>query len=139
MTDPIAATAWIDERLAALPAAQRAALEALRATIAATAPEAEETISYSMPAFRYHGRALVSYDGFKTHCSFFPMGSAEIEAYRSELVDFATSKGTLRFTPDHPIPADLVARIVRDRMARIDSTRAASAGRGRARATAGPE
>ena len=138
MTDPKAATPWIDERLAALPAAQRAALQALRATIATAAPEAEETISYSMPAFRYHGRALVSYDGFKTHCSFFPMGSAEIAAYRDELVDFATTKGTLRFTPEHPIPTDLVARIVHDRMAAIDRALAASAERRRANASPRP-
>ena len=135
MTEPKAATAWIDERLAALPAAQREALQALRATIATAAPEAEETISYSMPAFRYHGRALVSYEGFKTHCSFFPMGSAEIEAYRDELADFATTKGTLRFTPDHRIPPDLVARIVRDRMAAIDGALTASAESRRANAS----
>ena len=131
----IEAAARIDARLAALPADQRAALQRLRETIAASAPEAEEAISYSMPAFRYHGRALVSYEGFKTHCSFFPMGSAEIEAYRDELADFATTKGTLRFTPDHRIPPDLVARIVRDRMAAIDGALTASAERRRANAS----
>jgi uncharacterized protein YdhG (YjbR/CyaY superfamily) len=121
MTDPATATAQIDLRLAAMPADQRAALQHLRTTIAAAAPEAVETISYSMPAFRYHGRALVSYDGFKTHCSFFPMGSEVIERHREEFADFATTKGTLHFTPDHPIPNDLVELIVRERMAQIDS------------------
>jgi uncharacterized protein YdhG (YjbR/CyaY superfamily) len=121
MTDPLAATAQIDATLAGLPAAQRAALQALRETIAAAAPEAEETISYGMSAFRYHGRALVSYAAFKAHCSLFPMSSAVIEKHRQELAGFATAKGTLRFTPEHPLPDDLVKRIVRERMAQIDA------------------
>lgn len=120
MTNPTPATAQIEETLAALPARQRAALQALRETIAAAAPEAAETISYGMPAFRYHGRSLVSYAAFKAHCSFFPMSSALIEAHRDELAGFATAKGTLRFTPEHPLPNDLVERIVRERMAQID-------------------
>lgn len=121
MTDPTTATAQIDATLAALPAGQGAALQTLRQTIAATAPEAEEAISYGMPAFRYHGRVLVSYSAFKAHCSLFPMTSAWIEAHRDDFVGFATSKGTLRFTPEHPLPDHLVARIVRERMAQIDA------------------
>lgn len=121
MTGFTSPTAEIDARLAALPADQRAALEALRRTIAAAAPEAEEGISYGMPAFRYHGRALVSYAAFRAHCSFFPMSSELIELHREELAGFSTAKGTLRFTPAHPLPADLVARIVRERMAQIDA------------------
>ncbi|HVA84766.1 MAG TPA: DUF1801 domain-containing protein [Candidatus Saccharimonadales bacterium] len=123
MANPTAATARIDETLAALPPDQRTALQALRETIAAAAPEAEETISYSMPAFRYHGRALVSYAAFKTHCSFFPMSAAMIESLHDELADFATSKGTLQFSPEHLIPAELVERMVRERMAQIDGRR----------------
>jgi len=121
MTDPTTATAQIDATLAALPADQRAALQALRQTIASAAPEAEETISYGMSAFRYHGRALVAYAAFKAHCSLFPMSSALIEAHRDELVGFATAKGTLRFTPEHPLSSDLVVRIVRERMDQIDA------------------
>jgi len=121
MTDPIPAGAQIDARLAALPADQRAALQALRETIAAAAPEAEETISYAMPAFRYRKRALVSYDGFKAHCSLFPMSAELIESHREELAGFATAKGTLQFTPARPIPGDLVAMIVRERMTQIDA------------------
>jgi len=120
MTNPTTATAQIDATLAALPADQRTALQALRKTIAAAAPEAVETISYGMPAFRYHGRALVSYAAFKAHCSFFPMSAALIETHRDELAGFATAKGTLRFTPEHPLPNDLVERIVRERMAQVD-------------------
>ena len=121
MTDPTTATTQIDATLAALPADQRAALQTLRQTIAAAAPEAEETISYGMSAFRYHGRPLVSYAAFQAHCSFFPMSSTLIEAHRDELAGFATAKGTLRFTPEHPLPNDLVQRIVRERMAQIDA------------------
>ena len=121
MTDPPRATAQIDARLAALPADQRAALQTLRQRIAAAAPAAEEAISYGMPAFRYHGRSLVSYAAFKAHCSFFPMSSALIEGHRDELAGFATAKGTLRFTPERPLPNGLVERIVRERMAQIDA------------------
>jgi uncharacterized protein YdhG (YjbR/CyaY superfamily) len=120
MTDRATATAEIDARLVALPADQGAALQALRQAIARVAPEATETISYGMPAFRYHGRALVSYAAFKGHCSFFPMSATLIEAHHDELVEFATAKGTLRFTPERPIPEDVVAWIVRERMAQID-------------------
>jgi uncharacterized protein YdhG (YjbR/CyaY superfamily) len=120
MTDPTTATAQIDATLAALPADQRAALQTLRQTIAAAAPTAEEAISYGMPAFRYRKRPLVSYAAFKAHCSLFPMSSALIETHRDELAGFATAKGTLRFTPEHPLPNDVVEWIVRERMAQID-------------------
>jgi uncharacterized protein YdhG (YjbR/CyaY superfamily) len=123
MTDPTAATEQIVAMLAALPADQRAALFALRTAIAALAPEADEMISYGMPAFRYRGRPLVAYAAFKAHCSLFPMSAAVIEAHPAEFAGFATSKGTLRFTPEHPIPGDLVALIVRERMAQIDARR----------------
>lgn len=121
MTDPTVASAWIDARLAALPADQRTALQTLRETIAAAAPEAEETISYAMPAFRYHGRALVAYDAFKVHCSLFPMSSELIETHHEQFEDFATAKGTLHFTKEKPIPNELVELIVRERMAQIDA------------------
>jgi uncharacterized protein YdhG (YjbR/CyaY superfamily) len=132
MTDSMTATQQINATLAALPGDQRAALQALRETIAAAAPGAEETISYGMPAFRYRGRALVSYAGFKAHCSLFPMSAALIEAHRAELAGYATAKGTLRFTPEHPLPRDLVERIVHERMAQIDvrRPRAATQARG---------
>lgn len=115
-----AATAWIDDYLAGLPADQRAALQALRATIARAAPEAEEAISYRIPAFRYHGRILVWYHAAKRHCSFFPTAEP-IERHRAELAGFSVAKGTIRFAPDHPIPETLVERIISDRMATIDA------------------
>ncbi len=76
-----------------------------------------------MPAFRYHGRPLVSYLGAKAHCSLFPMGPALIDANRAQLSGFDTAKGTIRFTPDRPIPDALVTTIVQGRMAQIDAAR----------------
>ena len=118
---PAEATARIDAELAALPNDKRAALTALRRTIQAAAPDAVEAISYGMPAFRYHGRALVSYLAAKAHCSLFPMSHAVIEAHRDELAGYYTAKGTIRFTPDRPLPDALVTTIVRERMAEIDA------------------
>lgn len=123
MDDATKASARIESRLAGLPENQRAALQTLRETIAAAAPDAVDTISYAMPAFRYHGRALVSYDAFKTHCSLFPMGSEIIERHADKFAGFSTTKGTLQFTPEHPIPKELVELIVRERMAAIDARR----------------
>lgn len=111
----------IDAMLAAAAPDQQAALQALRETIAAAVPEAEETISYSMPAFRYRGRALVSYSAFKKHCSLFPMSAELIERHPEKVGAFATAKGTLQFTPSNPIPTDVVTWLVRERMAQIDA------------------
>src|SRR5204862_2572004 len=97
--------------------APRAALEKLRKTIKAAALQATETISYQMPAFKKQGRFLVSYAAFKDHCSFFPASLAVMEALGDELQPFRAGKGTLRFTPDNPIPTALVRKIVKARIA----------------------
>ncbi len=110
----------VDAILAALPADRRAAMQSLRETIAAAAPDAEEAISYSAPAFRHRGRPLVAYAAARAHCSFFPMSPAVLDAHRAELAGFDTAKGTIRFTADRPIPTDVVRAIVRDRLAEID-------------------
>ena len=123
MSDSDPATLRIAATLAAMPADQRAALESLRATIAEAAPDAVDAISYGAPAFRYHGRPLVAYAAYKAHCSLFPMSPELVERHRDELEGFVIAKGTLQFTPEHPLPDDLVARIVRERMAQIDDRR----------------
>ncbi len=121
MVDAVAkASAWIDDYLAGLPEDQGAALQALRATIAHAAPDAVEAISYRIPAFRYRGQVLAWYHATKRHCSFFPTAEP-IERHRAELAGFSVAKGTVRFTPDHPIPTDLVARMISHRMATIDA------------------
>lgn len=116
------ATAGIDAYLAGLPPDQRDALQSLRKTIAAAASEAEEGLSYGVPAFRYKGRPLVSYVAAKAHLSFFPMSPKVVDDHRAELTDFDLAKGTIRFGPDQPIPADLVQRIVRARIAETDAS-----------------
>src|SRR5437667_2735411 len=112
----MAAPTSVDDYLAALPEESRAVLAKLRATIRAAAPEATETISYQMPAFKDHGRFLVSYAAFKDHFSLFPASKAVMEALGEELRPYFSGKGTLRFTSDNPIPAALVKKIVKTRL-----------------------
>src|ERR1041385_3988605 len=100
--------ATINEYLAAVPPEKRAALQRLRKTIRATAPRAEECISYGIPAFRLDGRVLVYFAAAKNHCSFFPGGI--IEGFEDELEGYETSKGTVRFPPDHPLPVALIRK-----------------------------
>lgn len=111
----------VDAILGRLPDDQRAALQDLREAIRAAAPMAEECLSYGAPAFRYLGRPLVAYAAAKSHCSLFCMSPALQETYRAELAAFGTSKGSIRFTPETPLPDGLVTRIVRDRSAEIDA------------------
>lgn len=107
----------VDAYLASVGADQRAALERLRKQIRAAAPKAEECMSYGMPAFRHGGRLLVAFSASANHCSFFPMNGTTVAAHKAELAAFGTSKGTIRFTPEKPLPAALVRRIVRERIA----------------------
>lgn len=113
----MAAPASVEAYLAALPEASRVALEGLRAAIRAAAPGAAEVISYQMPAFRQDGRMLVSYAAFTKHCSLFPMSLQVVADLRDELAGFDVEKGTIRFSPGRPIPPDLVAKVVRARIA----------------------
>lgn len=112
----MAAPTSVEEYLAALPKKSRAALVKLRKRIRAAAPDATETISYQMPAFKDHGRFLVSYAAFKEHCSLFPASEAVIEALGEELKPYFSGKGTIRFTADKPLPARLVRKIVKVRL-----------------------
>jgi uncharacterized protein YdhG (YjbR/CyaY superfamily) len=107
----------IDEYLAGLGDHQRAALERLRRTIRAAAPRAEECISYQLAAFRLDGKMLVAMGATPRHCAFYPMSAATVKAHRDELKGYETSKGTIRFPADHPLPAALVRKLVRSRIA----------------------
>src|SRR5438105_11339802 len=104
-----------DDYLAAVSADKRAALERLRKAIKAAAPKAEECISYQLPAFRLNGKFLVAYGAAANHCAFYP-GSV-LTDLKSELGNYDTSKGTLRFPPEKPLPAALVRKLVKLRMA----------------------
>lgn len=104
----------IDEYLARLSDEQRAALERLRKIIHAAAPGAEECISYQIPAFRLDGRMLIWMGAAANHCAIYGVGGDH-----GELKDYDTSgKGTIRFQPDHPLPAALVRKLVKDRIAK---------------------
>jgi uncharacterized protein YdhG (YjbR/CyaY superfamily) len=107
----------IDEYLAGVDANHKDALQKLRQIIHAVAPNTEECISYGLPAFRLNGRSLVFFGGWANHCAFYPGSSTLLKKFRNELRDFETSKGTLRFSPDKPLPVDLVKKLVRARIA----------------------
>ena len=106
----------IDEYLAAVDEDQRAALEKLRKTIKSAAPTAEECISYQICAFRQNGM-LVGFGATAKHCAFYLMSSTTVAAFRDDLKDYDTSKGTIRFQPDKPLPAALVRKLVKARIA----------------------
>ena len=105
----------VDEYLAGVPKEARATLEKLRKTIKAAAPMASEVISYQMPMYKHHGM-VVGFAAFKDHCSIFP-GSAVMDAYKEELKGYDTSKGTIRFPANKPLPAALVKKLVKARIA----------------------
>jgi uncharacterized protein YdhG (YjbR/CyaY superfamily) len=106
-----------DEYLAAVSDDKRAALEELRRTIREAAPGAVECISYGLPAFRLDGRNLVAYGAAAKHCALYPMSAAIVEAFQEDLKDYSTSKGTIRFQVEDPLPASLVRELVMARIA----------------------
>jgi uncharacterized protein YdhG (YjbR/CyaY superfamily) len=106
----------IDEYLAALSDKQRVALTKLRKTIKAAAPKAEECISYQIAAFRHNGM-LVGFGASQDHCSFYPMNGHTVAELAEELEGYDVSKGTIRFTADKPLPAALVRKMVKARLA----------------------
>jgi uncharacterized protein YdhG (YjbR/CyaY superfamily) len=109
-----------DEYLARVPEPARGTLKKVRATIRSTVPsEATEVISYGIPIFKYKGM-LVGYAAFSNHCSFFPMSYAVIEKFKKELQGLLAAKGTIRFTVDKPLPATLVKKLVKARIAEKD-------------------
>ena len=105
----------IDQYLARVEPDQRAALEALRQTIRKAAPQAEEVITYGIPAFRQDG-FLIGFAASAKHCSLHPMNSHTVADFAADLAGYSTSTGTIRFTPDQPLPAALVRRIVKARV-----------------------
>jgi uncharacterized protein YdhG (YjbR/CyaY superfamily) len=112
---PGATPQTVDDYLAALPEEARATLEKIRKTIKAAAPKATEVISYQMPMYKYHGM-LVGFAAFKDHCSFFP-GANPVATFKDELKAYKTSKGTIRFPIGKPLPAALVKKLVKARVA----------------------
>ena len=113
----------IDAYLATLPADQQEALQRLRARIASVVPDAVETISYGMPAFKLDGRFLVSFAGWKAHCSIYPLTDTFRKAHEAELKGYRSTKGSLHFTTDAPLPGSLVEGLVRARLADLEAGR----------------
>lgn len=103
----------VDAYLAALPEEQRELLQALRERVATLAPEATETIAYSMPAFRLGKRFLLSYAGWKRHCSLYPIHEDVLAKYDIALKDHGTTKGSLHFSRAQPLPDGLIDDLVR--------------------------
>jgi uncharacterized protein YdhG (YjbR/CyaY superfamily) len=106
----------IDDYLSDLTPDKRAALQRLRKTIHAIVPRAEETISYGIPAFRLDGRLLVWFAAAAGHCSFFPGGV--VQDFKDELKGYSISKGTLRFDPEEGLPASLVRKLIKAKIAK---------------------
>lgn len=116
----MASSTEVDVFLARLPDDQRAALQDLRETISAAAPDATEAISYGVPAFKYRGRPLVSYGAAKNHCAFYVMSPAVMEAHAADPAGLPTGKGSIRFDPGTPLPAALVTKLVKARIAETE-------------------
>lgn len=110
----------IDELLSTFRPSQHDELQRIRKIIANTAPKAEESISYGMPAFKYKHKYLIGYSAFKDHLSIFP-GAEATAVFKTRLTDFVTSKGTIQFSETHPLPDDLLEDIVKLGLQRIDS------------------
>ncbi len=106
----------IDEYLRKCKPDQRRELESLRRQILAAAKGAEERISYQIAAFRYAGRMLVGMGASPAHCTFYLMSTSVMKAFTPELASYQTGKGSIRFSPDRPLPAALVRKLVRARI-----------------------
>jgi len=107
----------VEEYFAAVPEPARSAMDQIRAAIRSVVPpEAIEIISYKIPAFK-HKKVLAWYAVFSNHCSLFPT-AAVIEAFKDELKDFSTSKGTVHFPLEKPMPVELIKKMVKERLGR---------------------
>jgi uncharacterized protein YdhG (YjbR/CyaY superfamily) len=106
----------VDDYLATVPADARAALMKLRQVIRAAAPRATEGISYQIPTFKHHG-PLVAFAAFKDHCGFYVMSPEVMRAHAAELEGYVLGKGSIRFQASKPLPASLVRKLVRARIA----------------------
>lgn len=106
----------VAQYLASLDKEKRAALQKLRREIRAAAPALKECISYGIPAFRLDGRMILAFGASANHCSFYP-GAHPVKAHAKELTKYSTSKGTIRFAAQAPLPTALVRKLVRARVA----------------------
>lgn len=109
----------IDEYLATVNADKRAALQKIRKAIQTAVPKAQECISYGLAAFRLDGKPLVGFGASTNHCAFYPMSASTVKTLQADLAGYDTSKGTIRFDAAKPLPAALVKKLVKTRLAEI--------------------
>jgi len=114
----------VDEYLKKLPKDQQAVLEKLRQTIKSLSAEITELISYGIPSFKYKGRQFVAFAAYPDHINFLIMSYPIMDAFKSDLKRFETDKATIRFTIEKPLPAALLKRLIKARMAEIESVSA---------------
>jgi uncharacterized protein YdhG (YjbR/CyaY superfamily) len=112
----------VDDYLAEAPEPQRSTLQVLRSTLRELLPEAQEALSYGMPAFIYEGRPVAGYAWAKRHCSYYPHSGAVLSELSDELEGYDWSKGTLRFPVNEPLPHRLTARLVELKLAHLRSS-----------------
>ncbi|MFM7320549.1 MAG: iron chaperone [Armatimonadota bacterium] len=120
----------VDAILAAFPEDQRAALQSLRDRLHARLPDAVEGIGYGMPVLRVGGKGVAGFTASKGHCSFHPMSGAVVppHAERLEALGFRVAPGTVRFTPDHPLPDAVLDDLIADRLREIAKARTGRSG-----------
>jgi len=111
----------VDDYLASLPAEAQAALTKLRKAIRAAAPAATEALSFDHPAFMLNGKRLVQYWASREHCSLYVMTPAFVEAHAEDLKDYDASGATIRFPANKPLPATLVKKLIKARVAESDA------------------
>ena len=112
----------VDVFLSNVPEEARATLEKLRGTIRTAVPDATEAISYGVPTFKLHGRGLIGYGATKNHCALYVMSPEVMRAHAADLEGYDTSKGTIRFPAGKPLPAVLVRKLVRARIAENEAS-----------------
>lgn len=108
----------IEQYLSGMTREQLASFEHIRSIVRREAPAATESLSYGMPAFKYNGKPLLYVGAFKDHMSLFPT-SGPVEALKDRLKDFKVAKGTIQFTPEKPIPDDIIVQLIQVRIAQI--------------------
>lgn len=110
-----------DECLATVSDDKRATLEKLRKTIRSIAPKAEEGVSYGMAAFILNGKPVAGLAAGANHCAYYPMSGSIVDALKEDLKNYETSKGTIRFPVDKPLPVSLVKKLIKARIAEIEA------------------
>ena len=116
----------VEAYIAAQPSSAKRALECVRRTIRKALPDSEETISYGMPTYKMHGRAVIYFAGWKTHYSLYPIGKHIVSALKDDLARYEIDKSTVRFSLSQPVPVTLIGKIAKLRAQDLTRRRRAS-------------